>query len=159
MFEQKVRVVSEGLARTMDRRKFLKGTGTTIFAGLAALAAGHALGSSAAASGKRPPLGGPQCAPPGPYCNSGGGPLSGCNGGACFQHLHNGNMLQCVVMYGWYQSGCWTTPVGNGYWTCCDCGCGPNGGSPLCGCAQHSSEPVPRPDGPGQDGGKRQRGR
>ena len=156
MFDQKVRVLSEGLARTLDRRKFLKQTGTTMFAGIAALAAGHTLaGNSAAASGSttgRAPLA-PQCAPPGPYCNLNGvNEPNGCHGGSCFQHRHtDGIIYQCYVYYQYYQAGCWTTPVTGGYWTCCDCDCRNSSGIRVrtCGCAQFSTGPVPRPDGPG----------
>jgi len=154
MFDQKVRVLSEGLARTLDRRKFLKQTGTTMFAGIAALAAGHTLAGNSAASGGsttgRAPLA-PQCAPPGPYCNLNGvNEPNGCHGGSCFQHLHQGVVYQCYVYYTYYQAGCWTTPVTGGYWTCCDCDCRDSNGVRVrtCGCAQFSTGPIPRPDGP-----------
>jgi hypothetical protein len=158
MLEQKVKIVSESLARSMDRRKFLKGTGTAIFAGLASLAAGHSLaGPASARSGGTSddiPKGPwpPQCNPPGPYCNNGTGQMTGCQGSHCHSHLYNGQLLPCRIMYGWYITGCWTTPSNGGYWVCCDCGCGPNGGSPLCGCAQwhHPDDPpLPSPDSPG----------
>jgi len=150
-FDRKVRLLSEGLARSLDRRKFLKEAGATMFAGIAALAAGHSLGGPATASGvhsKAPMV--PVCSPPGPYCNTGGGDLSGCHGGSCFQHLYQGNVIQCRVFY-IYQAGCWTTPSGGGYWTCCDCECLNASGQRVatCGCAQFSSQPVPRPDSPG----------
>jgi hypothetical protein len=154
MFEQTTRVLSENLARAVDRRTFLKRAGQATFGVVATIAAGHSLaGRAAATAGPGPSVDPmqPQCAPPGPYCNTGGGQLSGCHGAHCFQHLSGGQVLQCQVMYGWYQAGCWTTavsPPGSGYWTCCDCACGPNGGSPLCGCAQFSTGPVPLPDGP-----------
>jgi hypothetical protein len=155
IFDQKVRVLSEGLARTLDRRKFLKQTGTTMFAGIAALAAGHALGGNAAASGatSKAPVGGPVCAPPGPYCNLNGvNEPNGCYGGSCYQHRTGGNIYQCYVYYQWYQAGCWTTPVNGGYWTCCDCDCRNSAGQRMatCGCAQFSTGPVPRPDGHGR---------
>lgn len=154
MFDHKVRVLSEGLARTLDRRKFLKATGTTMFAGIAALAAGHSMGANAAANGIRarkeqPPN--PVCAPPGPYCNLDGVNYpNGCHGGGCFQHRTGGQIYQCRVYYQWYQAGCWTTPVSGGYWTCCDCECLNNSGQRVasCGCAQFSTGPVPRPDSP-----------
>ncbi len=151
MFDQKVRVLSEGLARTLDRRKFLKQTGTTMFAGIAALAAGHAMGGNASATGIRSKE---QitisCSPPGPYCNTGAGDLSGCHGGRCFQHTYQGIVRQCRVYYQYYQAGCWTTPSGSGYWTCCDCECMNDTGQRVgtCGCAQYSTAPVPSPDGP-----------
>ena len=153
MFDQKVRVLTEGLARTVDRRKFLKQTGTTMFAGIAALAAGHKLGGTSAAAGPRPTPKEPLnivCSPPGPYCNTGGGDTSGCHGGSCFQHTYQGIVRQCRVYYQWYQAGCWTTPSGGGYWTCCDCECLNDSGQRVatCGCAQYSTGPVPRPDAP-----------
>ena len=151
MFEQTTRVLSENLARAIDRRTFLKRAGQATFGVVATLAAGHSLaGRAAATAGPGPSVDPmqPQCAPPGPYCNTGGGQLSGCHGAHCFQHLSGGQVLQCQVMYGWYQAGCWTTAAAGGYWTCCDSACVPNGGSPLCGCAQFSTGPVPLPDGP-----------
>ena len=145
MLEKTTRIVSENLARTFDRRSFLKRTGQTAFLGLAALAVGHALPSTASA-GPRPPN--ISCAPPGPYCSTNGQPTDSCHGASCFQHLYNGQVLQCRVFY-IYQAGCWTTAASGGYWTCCDCECG----SPRvtsCGCAQFSANPVPRPDAPGE---------
>ena len=158
MFDQKVRILSEGLARTLDRRKFLKQTGTTMFAGIAALAAGHTLAGNSVAAGapvKAPMV--PQCAPPGPYCNLNGNTQepNGCHGGSCYQHRVSGTIYQCFVYYQWYQAGCWTTPVSGGYWTCCDCQCRNSSGQNVqsCGCAQFSTGPVPRPDGPGGNSG------
>jgi hypothetical protein len=149
MFEQTTRLLSENLARAVDRRTFLKRASQGTFAVLAAVAAGHGLSGQAAAATKGPntnPLVNPSCAPPGPYCNTGGGILSGCHGGHCFQHMSGNQVVQCHVYYQWYQAGCWTTASGGGYWTCCDCQC--DGGS-TCGCAQFSSGPVPLPDGSG----------
>ena len=151
MLEQNVRVLSEGLARTMNRRRFLKRSGEGLFAGLASLASGHMLAQFALAGAgvERPkPPAVPACAPPGPYCNYNGiNEPTACHGASCFQHMFNGQLLQCHL-YGGYQTGCWTTPVTGGYWVCCDCQCG----SPAvttCGCAQFSGSPVPRPDSPG----------
>jgi hypothetical protein len=144
MLEKTTRIVSENLARTIDRRSFLKRTGQSAFLGLAALAAGQAMPSTARADGKQPPN--ISCAPPGPYCSAYGQPTDSCHGGNCFEHLYQGQLLQCRVYYG-YQAGCWTTAQGGGYWTCCDCECG----TPritTCGCAQFSLNPVPRPDLP-----------
>ena len=157
MIEKSMRIVTENLARALDRRQFLKRAGNTAFMGMAALAAGHFATAGVVAGVRRQPVdsppvsnGGPVCAPPGPYCNTGGGPLSGCHGSSCFQHLFNGQVLQCRVFY-IYQAGCWSTPSGSGYWVCCDCECGtPRVTS--CGCASHTSSPVPRPDGPVGDG-------
>ncbi len=151
MLDQKVREVSETLARAVGRRTFLQRAGGTIFAGVATLAAGHALSGTASAS--RAPGGAPQpipttpsCSPPGPYCNTGGGILSGCQGAHCFQHLYNGQVYQCRVYYQYYQAGCWTTAAGSGYWTCCDCACGTPQVA-TCGCAQFSGTPSPSPSG------------
>jgi hypothetical protein len=149
MLEQTTRIVTENLARTINRRTFLRRAGEVTFAGMAALAAGR--GSSVLASGSPPPMV-PQCAPPGPYCNLNGvNEPNGCHGGSCFQHLTGGQVQQCRVVYNWYQAGCWTTAVTGGYWVCCDCQC--TGGS-YCGCAQFSSSPQPRPDNPNGGGAK-----
>lgn len=163
MLEDKVRLFSENLARALDRRKFMRATGTAMFGTLAALATGRVAlaksvasgGTSSGASSETPPPWPPQCAPPGPYCNlTGASDGSGClgargpydPGASCFQHLVGGQVRQCRVIYNWYQAGCWTTNVTGGRWTCCDCGC--DGGS-MCGCAQFSTGVPPRPDGPG----------
>jgi hypothetical protein len=143
MLEERVKLLSEGLARSVNRRGFLKHTGTAIFGGLTAVAAGHMTVGDALARRVQPPEQ-PSCAPPGPYCNTGQGILSGCHGASCFQHLSGGQIQQCHYYY-IYQVGCWTTASGGGYWTCCDCRCDDNS---TCGCAQFSSGPMPRPDGP-----------
>ena len=145
--ERTTRILSESLARAIDRRTFLRRVAQTTAAGMMAVAAGHGLpGRASAARGgpvpPQPPT--PICAPPGPDCNTGGGNLSGCHGGHCFEHLYNGQVLQCRVWYCCYQAGCWTTadPTNGGFWTCCDCECG----SPAvthCGCAQWSGAPAP----------------
>ena len=149
MLEQTTRIVTENLARLVDRRTFLKRVSQATFVGALSLAAGHGLARNAAAvGGPKPPDATPNCAPPGPYCNTGGGILSGCHGAHCFQHLYNGQVLQCRVYYAFYQSGCWTSSGTGGTWTCCDCECG----TPAvahCGCAQFSGTPTPQPDGPG----------
>ena len=153
MLEKTTRLISENLARAVNRRVFLKRAGETMFAGVAALAAGHLIPTMAGAtasggSAVEGITGSPQCAPPGPYCNTGQGILSGCRGGSCYQHMVGRTIYQCRVYYQWYQAGCWTTSIGGGrYWVCCDCECGqPRVAS--CGCAQLSSSPVPRPDAP-----------
>lgn len=155
MLQQTTRIWSENLARSLNRRSFLKRGGETAFAALAALAAGHALPPLAWANkGPLPPSPDPvplvpTCAPPGPYCNLNGiNEPNGCQGGSCRQHLSGGTVYQCRVVYNWYQAGCWTTAVTGGYWTCCDCGCGPSYNI-YCGCAQFSASPAPRPDSPG----------
>lgn len=150
MFEQGTRIVSENLARAVDRRTFLKRSSQAAFTGMLALAAGHGFaGRASAAHGTKPPEPPqvPNCSPPGPYCNTGGGSLSGCHGAHCFQHLYNGNVLQCHVYYQWYQAGCWTSSGSGGYWTCCDCSCG-TPQQTSCGCAQFSGTPAPSPSRP-----------
>jgi hypothetical protein len=149
MFEQTTRVLSESLARAVNRRTFLKRASQGTFAVLATVAAGHSLSERAAAEKNNPsvnPL--ISCSPPGPYCNTGGGSLSGCHGAHCFQHLSGGQVYQCQVYYQYYQAGCWTTAVTGGYWTCCDCSCGTPRVA-TCGCAQFSVGPTPLPDGAG----------
>jgi hypothetical protein len=148
MLHRTTRIITENLARTMDRRSFLKRTSETMFVGMAALASGHAVLTTASAKqGRQPPQPTvPSCAPPGPYCNLNGvNEPNGCHGGSCFQHLSGGQVRQCRYYY-IYQAGCWTTAVTGGYWTCCDCRCDDNS---TCGCAQFSGSPAPRPDGPG----------
>ena len=149
MLEQTTRVVTENLARSINRRSFLRRAGEVTFAGMAALAAGK--GMAFAADSRRPPQPVvPQCSPPGPYCNLNGiNEPNGCHGGSCFQHMSSGNVQQCRVYYTYYQAGCWTTASSGGYWTCCDCRCDNNS---TCGCAQFSTSPAPRPDGPGAGG-------
>jgi hypothetical protein len=147
MFDHKIRVLSEGLARGIDRRDFLRKTGSAMFAGIAALAAGHTIGGSAQAaqSGKSIPHR-PRCAPPGPFCNiDGNNEPNGCHGAQCFQHRSGATTYQCKVYYQFYSAGCWTTVDGGGYWTCCDCACGGGG---TCGCAMYSMGAVPLPAGP-----------
>ena len=147
MLEQTTRLVSENLARALNRRTFLKRTGETAFLGLAALAVGQAMPGRASAApqpGGQPPPN-ISCSPPGPYCQIGSSATDGCHGASCFQHMVSGQVYQCQVYYQYYAAGCWTTAQGGGYWTCCDCRC-TNGST--CGCAQYSTAPVPRPDSP-----------
>jgi len=153
MLERTTRILSEGLARSIDRRGFLKRASQATFAGLAAVAAGQMSTVRASAmsnGGTKPPIAVPSCSPPGPYCNLNGNTQdpNGCHGGGCFQHLYQGTVLQCRVYYQYYQAGCWTTPQGGGYWTCCDCECLNSNGQRMttCGCAQYSGSPAPRPD-------------
>jgi hypothetical protein len=149
MIERTTRLVSENLARAMDRRSFLKRAGETAFVGMAALAAGQLWPALASANGgTQPPLPTvPACSPPGPYCNLNGvNEPNACHGASCFQHVYQGELLQCHA-YGGYPTGCWTTPSSGGYWVCCDCQCGTPTRT-TCGCAQFSGAPVPRPDGP-----------
>jgi hypothetical protein len=144
MLEQRIRVFSESLARTVDRRTFLRRTGSSIAAGVAALAMGSVLTKSQAFAETKQPVLSPtiSCAPPGPYCNTGGGDTSGCHGGHCFQHLYQGNVVSCRVYYTFYTTGCWTNPSGSGnnYWTCCDCECFNTSGQRVatCGCAEYT---------------------
>ena len=150
MLERQLRLVSESLARSVDRRKFLKRAGTTIFTGMAALASGHLLAGRASADA--PVSMDPVCAPPGPYCNLNGvNEPNGCHGGSCFQHLYQGQVVQCRIWECCYQAGCWSTVVKGGFWTCCDCECLQKGVRvATCGCAQFSTNPPPRPDRPSQ---------
>jgi hypothetical protein len=142
MLEQRIRFVSEALARTIDRRVFLRRTGSAVVSGVTALALGSVLSTStaraAAASGPLVPAQ-PNCAPPGPYCNTGGGILSGCHGAHCYQHL-SGQLQTCHVYYAYYPVGCWTSTGSGGFWTCCDCQCSAGA---TCGCAQFSATPAP----------------
>ncbi len=144
------RFASEDLARTLDRRSFIKRAGTGAFLALAGLATGQGFFTPrrAAAAGpggvgtRLPPT--INCSPPGPYCNNGGGQLSGCHGAHCFSHLNGGQLRACHVYYQYYPGGCWTNGSGNSAWTCCDCQC--SDGS-TCGCAQLSGSPGPSPTG------------
>jgi hypothetical protein len=150
------RFASEGLARQLDRRSFLKRAGGGAFLFVAALASGQVGRARASAPREggpvepRPaavpwngPVGiPPRCSPPGPYCNiSGVSQPDGCQGGNCFEHKVSGTVYSCTLYYTYYAAGCWTTadPTYGGYWTCCDCRC--DNGS-TCGCAQWSQEPL-----------------
>ena len=140
MVERKIRAFSEVLARTVDRRTFLKRLGGSIVAGVATLALGPALADSGAKAASKA-LASPtiSCFPPGPYCNINGvNEPNGCLNASppnysahCFQHLNGGEIRTCDLYY-LYTTGCWTTISGSGYWTCCDCQCS-NGSA--CGCA------------------------
>ena len=145
MLEHKIRVISEGLARAMDRRAFLKRAGSAIAGGLAALTLGPALARAGVKAGSGI-SGSPQCVPPGPYCNIGSGILSGCRGGHCYQHVSGGFTLACKVYYAFYGTGCWTTAVSGGNWVCCDCQCTDGlGHNANCGCAQFNPGGDPSP--------------
>jgi hypothetical protein len=143
--EQRIRVVSEALAREVNRRTFLKRAGGAVVAGVVALVMAPALGgrdNNAAAAPRLPNVA--NCVPPGPYCNlDGQNEPNGCKGASCFQHFSAGQVVQCTPQYGYQTTGCWTTIDGNGYWTCCDCDC-TNGSS--CGCAQYTYGPGVFPD-------------
>lgn len=147
MLEQKIRVISEGLARAIDRRDFLKRAGGTIASGVAALVLGPLVArqSSVHAAPMIPTVA--NCAPPGPYCNLDGmNEPNGCRGASCFQHVNSGQLLQCRVFYIYAVTGCWTTAAGGGYWTCCDCTCSNGTINASCGCAQYSGAGEPVPD-------------
>jgi len=152
-FDHSTRILTENLARAIDRRTFLKRASQTLFGGLLAVAVGQvparAAGSRESPAPARPLA--PVCAPVGPYCNIGSGDLSGCHGAHCFQHLYSGQVLQCRVFYQYFQTGCWTNPGTGGYWTCCDCECRNSSGQRLgvCGWAQVSGNPLPQPMPPG----------
>jgi hypothetical protein len=143
MLEQRIRIISEGLARSIDRRAFLRRTGSAVASGMAALALGSVLTNnpSKANAGALVPSP-PSCSPPGPYCNVNGVATDGCRGGHCYQHKSGGTTYACQVYYTYYQQGCWTTYVSGGYWTCCDCQCGGGG---TCGCAQFNPGGNPNP--------------
>ncbi len=154
--DKATRFASEGLARSLDRRSFLKRAGTSAFLMLAGIASGQMLTSRAVRAQATPPTDPTRpapilspnspnisCSPPGPYCNIGGGDTSGCQGGNCYQHLYNGTVVSCSLYYQYYAAGCWTTSAGGGYWTCCDCECFNSSGTRVatCGCAQFSGTP------------------
>jgi|SRR3954452_21550573 len=144
MIEQKIRTISEALARGIDRRDFLRRSGTAVAASMTALVLGPLLAnsSSKASAGSLVPAT-PNCAPPGPYCNLDGvSQPTACRGGNCYQHKSGGIVYACQVYYAFYAQGCWTSSGSGGYWTCCDCTCG-GGGS--CGCAQFNPGGNPTP--------------
>jgi hypothetical protein len=148
MLEQKVRVLSEALARGVDRRTFLRRAGGAIVSGVAALVMGPALSNQADKASASPLIPNvANCGPPGPYCNlDGQNEPNGCRGASCFQHVSSGQLLQCQVFYIYQVTGCWTTVSGNGYWTCCDCTCTNGAINASCGCAQYSRAGEPYPD-------------
>src|SRR5436309_3363714 len=100
------RFASEELARTLDRRGFLKRAGSAAFLTVAGLATGRALTGGMRAAQAAGGTGGtrpapwpvapgvpmtPNCAPPGPYCNlSGVNQPDGCQGANCYQYKNNG---------------------------------------------------------------------
>ena len=139
MLDRTIRFASEALARKLSRRTFLQRASASVTSGVAALMMGSLLTNSPAyAASKGPAIPNITCSPPGPYCNTGGGSLSGCHGAHCYKHLYNGTVYRCHVYYQYYAGGCWTSGDG---WTCCDCQCG----SPTvttCGCAQQHSTPA-----------------
>ncbi|MGA7730632.1 MAG: hypothetical protein WCD37_05105 [Chloroflexia bacterium] len=151
MIEQKIKVLSESLARGLDRREFLRRAGGVVVSGVVALVMGPTLARNATRVSASPlvPLRA-RCSPPGPFCNLEGASSSqtseptGCRDGHCFQHVTTpgGTVRDCVVYYQFYPgTGCWTTIDGNGYWTCCDCTCG----GANCGCAKFSRAGGPNP--------------
>src|SRR5947207_199533 len=97
MIEKTTRILTENLARSINRRDFLRRAGEVTFAGMAALTAGRGLSAFATAGdGKPPEPTVPSCSPPGPYCNLNGvNEPNGCHGGSCFQHLNAGQVVQC----------------------------------------------------------------
>ncbi len=166
MFDRKVRLLTEGLARNMGRRKFLAQASATIFAGVDTLAAGRTLGNTVSAQQEdreydpssdprrgRPdsPLVSPCFAPNSTFCSVNVPQSSdGCHGAYCFQRKYNDEILDCRLSYNYgYAVGCWTVmdPRGSAYWTCCDCDCGsppyPSNDPRACGCARYSALPVP----------------
>jgi len=147
MIEQRIKVVSEALARAMNRRVFLRQAGTGVVSGVTTIELGSMLSKSTASASMTVPKVVPDisCSPPGPYCNIGTGDTSGCRGSHCFQHLYNGTVYSCNVYYQYYPGGCWTTASGGGYWTCCDCSCGQPRVA-TCGCAQFNQSPATLPE-------------
>ncbi len=157
MFDHKVRLLTEGLARAMGRRKFLTQASAALFAGVAALASGRALGGTVLAlqtsgDGQQwpgSPLANPCKAPLDTFCSINVPQSSdGCQGAYCFQHKHNDEILECRLSYNYgYSVGCWTVmdQGGPAYWTCCDCDCRNSSGIDVsaCGCARYSVLPVP----------------
>lgn len=166
MFDRKVRLLTEGLARGIGRRKFLAQASAAVFAGVATLAAGRTLGNTVSAQQEggeydpsrdprrgRPnsPLASPCFAPNNAFCSINLPQSSdGCQGAYCFQHKYNNQILDCRLSYNWgYSVGCWTVmdPSGAAYWTCCDCDCNtspnPTPGPASCGCARYSALPMP----------------
>src|SRR3954447_2849220 len=145
MLDQKIRVASEALARTVDRRNFLKVAGGAVVTGIVGLAMGPALGGreKAFAAPRVPNV--PGCNPPGPYCNTDGvNEPNACRGGSCYQHHNTSNQIIDCHLDTMYQiTGCWTTASANGYWTCCDCRCT---GNITCGCAQYTAATGVFPD-------------
>jgi hypothetical protein len=168
MFDHKVRLLTEGLARAIGRRKFLTQMSAAVFASVATLAAGRGLSETVFAQqedgeydpvrdprrGRPPnaPLGNPCNAPRLTFCSITGtvGSSDGCQGAYCFQHKYNNQILECQLSYNWgYSIGCWTSAdtQNNGYWTCCDCDCGTppylSNDERSCGCARWSQFPMP----------------
>src|SRR6476619_1654690 len=99
MLEQITREFSENLARTMERRSFIKRTGQATFFGVAALTVRNVIPANA--DGKHTSI--PYCAPPVPYCNVHGVPNDCCHGSSCFEHMFGSQVLQCHVYYNIYQ--------------------------------------------------------
>lgn len=165
MFDRKVRLLTEGLARRIGRRKFLAQASAAVFASVATLAAGRTLGNTVSAQqedGEYDPTTDPRrgrpgnpfaacVAPNGNFCSVNVPQSSdGCQGAYCFQHRFQGQLLECRLSYNWgYAVGCWTVmnPGGGAYWTCCDCDCSVSGnvspGPASCGCARYSALPMP----------------
>src|SRR3954451_24866437 len=122
--DRTTRLVSEELARSVNRRGFLKRAGQTVFYTVAALASGHLLNNRAEAAGKAPPkaprdpgtISDIACNPPNQtFCNRGGGDLTGCHGGQCNSHLKDGKLYTCTRDYYYYPgTGCWTTATSGG---------------------------------------------
>src|SRR4051794_19228993 len=105
MLEQRIKLISESLARTLDRRMFLRGAGSAVVSGMSALMLGPSL--STVPTPDLPPGPAPRtpiCNPPGPFCNLDGNfeDPNGCHGGHCFQHLNFGVVRTCRVFYQFY---------------------------------------------------------
>ena len=145
MLDKQIRLASESLARHVNRRDFLKTAGGAIVTGVVALVTSPTVGSRGRRAYAAPLVPNyPVCVPPGPYCNLDGvNEPNACRGGSCFQHFSGGQVIVCHVDTMYQLTGCWTTPDGNGFWTCCDCICT---GFVTCGCAQFTSSTGVFPD-------------
>ena len=117
-------MVAERLARTIDRRKFMRRAIGFTFATVGGVMAGGALADVARAHTAN---GQDYCANSSGVtaCQFPGGFCDGCNGHDC----PSGYWFDT----GSYASACWCTqPAGGRYFICCDC----TNGSTYCGCGE-----------------------
>jgi hypothetical protein len=135
---------AEGVARGLDRRRFLGRVGGGMFAVATAFAVEGVRAPKALATGACPNNADTcNCDPPnGTYCSG-----SQCSGSGCNYNAG------CFISTSSYSDGCWCSKecchnCGNlqtaycGYYTCCDCSC-PGG---ECGCRSftYTCRPGPR---------------
>jgi len=119
--------IGEGLARRVDRRRFLRRSAGAVF-GFAAAWSVHGFGAPGALAGYCDYFSSScYCSPPGyGYCSS----SDYCNGSYC-------NTAYCSYDTSDWPGGCWCTQGCDfgqgscGYYRCCDCDC-PDG---FCGCS------------------------